>query len=859
MTLLRILALVVCVVPAAGQTPAAQPKPAPATPAAKPRVDSASRRNENIQVNRIDNEAVKEAGIRLGASTTIVAEAPVESTYYATEHGRPAGETVFLRPAAPPQAWHAELTESHQNSIFNARTFFQVGPVKPSRRNYYGGRFTAGLGRAGAVTVNANQRKIRGMVNGNLLAPLANERTPTATDPAVRALVARWLDAYPAGLPNRPDFDARALNTNAPQRIDETDGDIRLDPEARPRGRMSAMYGISRQRVDAFQFVAGQNPDTEIHSHRARLSYRHAFSPATDVALGAAFQRVRSLLLPEPNAVGPRVRFGFQIEELGPDSMFPINRALNTWRGGASGRTLAGGGRHALSFGADMTRYQLNGIESNNQRGFFQFTNNFGRTALQNFLMGTPTQYEATMGELARGFRNWAVNAFFGDKAKVTPALDVYFGIRYGIISAPIEVNSLNEAPYACDCNNFSPRFAVAWRARGGWVVRTSYSVSFGDIPAVTYQQVRNNLPLVRYVSIQNPDLLNPLAGIDLRSPAARTSPTVFARDLVAPYAHQYNFSIERRIQGRYLVRAGYVGSRSIKLLSSYIFNRAQPLPEIALTTATVDQRRADPRYYDVKQIVNGGIAYLDAAQASVEIPLARDFTGGATYTFGKAIDEGADYSATAANNDLLKGRSQWESGALKDKRGLSTFDSTHALAVYWSYELPRVTAGAGALARIANGWQASGAGVMKSGTPLTLYVGSDAPGFGNVDGGPSDRPNILDPSILGMTIGDPNTAPSIIRRDRFAYIRPGELRGSLGRNTFRKSPIANFNAALARQWRFGNGTERSVMFRAEAYNLTNHPQFDEPQRNLSSPAFGKITNTLNDGRVFQFGLRVIL
>jgi hypothetical protein len=38
-----------------------------------------------------------------------------------------------------------------------------------------------------------------------------------------------------------------------------------------------------------------------------------------------------------------------------------------------------------------------------------------------------------------------------------------------------------------------------------------------------------------------------------------------------------------------------------------------------------------------------------------------------------------------------------------------------------------------------------------------------------------------------------------------------------------------------------------------------NHAQFDEPQRNLSSPAFGKITNTLNDGRVFQLGLRLMM
>jgi len=87
----------------------------------------------------------------------------------------------------------------------------------------------------------------------------------------------------------------------------------------------------------------------------------------------------------------------------------------------------------------------------------------------------------------------------------------------------------------------------------------------------------------------------------------------------------------------------------------------------------------------------------------------------------------------------------------------------------------------------------------------------------------------------------------------------PGESRGNLGRNVFRKGGIFNCNAALSKQWQWGARAERSVLFRAEAFNLTNHPQFDEPQRNLSSPAFGKITNTLNDGRVLQLGLRLIL
>jgi hypothetical protein len=148
---------------------------------------------------------------------------------------------------------------------------------------------------------------------------------------------------------------------------------------------------------------------------------------------------------------------------------------------------------------------------------------------------------------------------------------------------------------------------------------------------------------------------------------------------------------------------------------------------------------------------------------------------------------------------------------------------------------------------------------MWKMGTPLTLYIGSDGPGFGNVDGGPGDRPNIVDASILGRTIGDPNTATQILRRDRFSYLALGQHAGTLGRNTFRKSNIWNWNAAVTRQWRPSGRREWTAQFRAEIYNATNTPQFDEPQRNLSSPSFGRITNTLNDGRVMQVGVRLVL
>ena len=632
---------------------------------------AAARRNENVAVSRIDNDALKEANTRLGSNYTILTEAPVESTHFAAEHGRPASEMNVLRPVEAATGWHGEAFWTHQNSVFNARTFFQAGPVKPSRQNQYGGRFTGDLGRLGSLGGAFTQRKIRGMVNGNVLVPHAGERTPTATDPRLRTLIERYLAAYPAELPNRPDFDERALNTNAPQLIDEITGNLRLDRDLTSKTRLFLFHAIGRQYVDAFQLVAGQNPDMNVHNHRARTTVNHTLSPATELSLGIGFTRVRSALYPEPNAVGPRVRMGYQIEELGPDSQFPINRAQNTIRFGLHGSHRTGGGRHTLSFGGDGSRFQLNGVETNNQRGVMLFISNFGQTAIENLRAGVATTYEVTIGEMARGFRNWSGNAYFAGQWRASSRLQLYYGLRYSLEGAPNEVRGLNEIPYGSDGNNLSPRFHIALQLPGEWVLRTGYSVSFGQILPVTYQQVRYNAPYAFYLQVQNPDPLDPLRGLNLADPNLRSSPTWLSPDLVSPYAQQYGLALERKLLAGNL-RLGYFGSRSFKLLNVFVQNRAVPVAGIDFTTATVNERRPNPRYYEEKHIVNAGIAYLDGGQVAFELPRWHGITLGASYTFSKALDEGSDYVTTAANRDLSAARAQSQYESLKDRRGLA-------------------------------------------------------------------------------------------------------------------------------------------------------------------------------------------
>ncbi|MFM8395140.1 MAG: hypothetical protein ACKOB4_14565, partial [Acidobacteriota bacterium] len=153
------------------------------------------------------------------------------------------------------------------------------------------------------------------------------------------------------------------------------------------------------------------------------------------------------------------------------------------------------------------------------------------------------------------------------------------------------------------------------------------------------------------------------------------------------------------------------------------------------------------------------------------------------------------------------------------------------------------------------DGWTLSGIVLLKSGTPFNIQSGSDGPGYGNVDGNGGDRPNILDPSILGRTIGNPDTSQRLLPRSAFGFMNPTDKSGTLGRNVFRKGPIRNVNAALARNWTILS--EMRLTFRAESINFFNTPQFAEPGAELANPNFGAITNTLNDGRTFKFTLQL--
>src|SRR4051812_46059604 len=148
-----------------------------------------SRRNENVQFNLIDNNALKYLNIRLGTNATIITKFQPERKYFGTEFGGSPAALIHLGFVKSSGALHGGLSFTRSDSIFTARSFFQAGGVQPAHENDYG--ITAGLGlwRGAHLTLEGGQQTLRGSVNGNVLVPLAAERTPLTTDPATFGLV----------------------------------------------------------------------------------------------------------------------------------------------------------------------------------------------------------------------------------------------------------------------------------------------------------------------------------------------------------------------------------------------------------------------------------------------------------------------------------------------------------------------------------------------------------------------------------------------------------------------------------------------------------------------------------------------
>ncbi len=879
-------------------------------------VRGAEERNPNDFILRLDNNAILNEMIRTGVNGRFVTEFRADRNLYGEQFGYPLRTFEWAAAGRPLSAFHGSLFEFHQNHSLNARPYFQFGPLLASRRNQYGFSVSGPLIREKAFFSFAwGQVKDTGFVNGNVQVPLANERAPRTSDPELRGLISALLKAYPYSAPNLPHISPRHLNTNAFRKIDSTAFSIHLDGTVHSGDRWVFDQQYQDTKEDPFELVIGQNPATSTKPQSLRFSYTRNFSPSTVGQISANYDRLTALLLPTERyqdlfrSLGlsevPDFDLGDEISNIGlPGQGIPRRRYENHYF--LSPQVTNTHGRHTVSAGFIIKHLWDSDQRTSNGRGTYTFNSEFlicdantqiviasscpgamrTATAVENFLLGRPSRLALSVGNQYRGYRNWEHGAWYYDRFRLRPNLTLNLGLRYEAITAPYDVSHRFEFQHDTDANNFGPQFGFAWNSGvADMVVRGGYGVHFGGLTLATWNRQAGNPPLVNSFSSGAPDLRE-ISEISSLQPQPGRISGLGSLDAAAavPYSHIYNLAIERELPAAMLVRVGYQGSRTIKLFTGLSLNRAvpDPRPECNIpianracnTTSDAESRRPNKQVRRIYNIVNGSQGYYDALLLTWSKRRSRGLAFEARYNFAKVIDTAiADFADTGNGGDV----SQTEI-VIPDLKAVSSFDTPHSLTLTYSYEIPALENFLAAVpswvSRVFSKWTVSGTTTFRSGTPFSVYTGADGPGRGNIDTEGSDRPNLLDPTILGASFDNPDTSQKLMGAVGCKEVSPANTvpyfqcpaydtniavggSGNIGFRTFRKDGSNNWNLALGRNFVLTR-SEQQIQFRAEFYNLVNHAQFSAPGTTVTSPTFGQITNTVNKGRVTQVSLRLV-
>jgi len=144
-----------------------------------------------------------------------------------------------------------------------------------------------------------------------------------------------------------------------------------------------------------------------------------------------------------------------------------------------------------------------------------------------------------------------------------------------------------------------------------------------------------------------------------------------------------------------------------------------------------------------------------------------------------------------------------------------------------------------------------SGIVTARSGTPFSIQDGVDQANLNNPAGQPGERPDLTGQSSLPP--GGRNVHDLWFNPGAFA-LQPFGTLGDLHRNTLFGPRFVDLDTSVTKITRITEGT--NLEFRAEIFNLFNHPNYGLPVSILISPNFGHILGTIGTSRQIQFALK---
>jgi hypothetical protein len=309
-------------------------------------------------------------------------------------------------------------------------------------------------------------------------------------------------------------------------------------------------------------------------------------------------------------------------------------------------------------------------------------------------------------------------------------------------------------------------------------------------------------------------------------------SGTFFALDpkLQLPYTLQWSTSVVQSLGKQQAISVSYIGSVGRRLLQS---------PFVA---------SPNPSFADADLVVNGGTSDYDALQLQFRRRMSRGLEALASYTFAHSIDTASASSPGGSNGFVPE-------TLANVNRGPSDFDIRNAVSGGLTYDLPAPKARA---ARIFRNWSAQSIVQVRSAPPVDLSYSTLAQlsnGFST-----SVRPDVVPGASLYVSGAQcisvfKSPCPGGRGVNPAAFVLPPidpttgypVRQGDLGRNSLRGFGATQWDFSLHRD--FPVRESLKLQFRAEFFNVLNHPNFGQPVGDLGS---GQVLNA-------QFGRSIAM
>ena len=527
-------------------------------------------------------------------------------------------------------------------------------------------------------------------------------------------------------------------------------------------------------------------------------------------------------------------------------------------------------GTHTIKFGFAAERMQLGIRALSDPNGIFRFSN------LQAFYQNQPSSFKGGIASTLspRNLRQTLVGGYIQDDWRWKPNLTLNLGLRYEMTTVPTEtagklsvLRNLSDAnPHLGDPffenptkRNFEPRVGFAWDPfrNGRMAVRGGFGMF--DVLPLPYQfTLLTTLaaPFFQYTSIGAPgdntffNNLPPLPSNKLRATYIDPKPK---RD----YVMQYNLNLQNQLTPSLTSLVAYVGSRGIH----------QPFrvddADIVIPTLTTagyvfpksedSASRINENYGSVRGMFYEGQSYYNALEAQLAKRMSHGFQVQGTYTWSRSIDtSSATVAGDAFGNSIASLQFFFDP---KLSRGLSDFNVSHTFVINGLWELPAPKSYKGVARLLTDGWQLGVIFTVSTGVPFTptFGTGDDPTGSGSSD-------DWAFPNRLGgsgcKSLTNPGNPDRYIKTDCFQFspdqaffnancdpappnldspLPPGDLRcfnlrGNAGRNILIGPGTREVDFSVFKNNYIRKISENfNIQFRAEMFNVLNHPNFAPP------------------------------